>query len=447
MLIARALLASTAGEWENAVRIAEQGLDDPALRAQGPSYFTLRAVRALARGVLGRDVATCIEQLEESREAFSDFGLAVSEAESNAFIGRLLAQEGRFEEARAALESALQLYSELNASEGRANAHSLLARLHRERGNHEASRRHGDATLEIYNSVRRLRRRPWSGALAAWVLAEEGGLADARAFARRHAKSLDCPDLPASQHATHLALARIAELDGDPPRVRDHLERAHRAAAEVDLVAPLPDIDPELLRWGGDAVRRLGLDARIADRFDPTTRPETDRAPPLRITTLGAFRVEREGDPIESRAWRGANAQRLLQRLLVANGRPLSREQIGVDFWPDASPAKARGSLRVALNKLRQALEPGRAAGDPERWLHVDGEHLALRDEALAGWDVAQWRRRLDESAGADGGEAAALRAETLRDYGGPFLPDNLEDWAGQLSEWGFRDINEEYLP
>jgi ABC-type sugar transport system substrate-binding protein len=24
---------------------------------------------------------------------------------------------------------------------------------------------------------------------------------------------------------------------------------------------------------------------------------------------------------------------------------------------------------------------------------------------------------------------------------------ENLEEWAGQLSEWGFRKINEEYLP
>jgi hypothetical protein len=24
---------------------------------------------------------------------------------------------------------------------------------------------------------------------------------------------------------------------------------------------------------------------------------------------------------------------------------------------------------------------------------------------------------------------------------------DNLEEWSGQLREWGFRKINEEYLP
>ena len=423
----RSQLSILAGEWERTVQITEQALADPEQRSHGPSYFILRSMRALARGVLGRDLDACLEQLEECREAFADYGLGVCEAESNGFMGRLLAKERRFDEARAVLDRSLQIYAELGATEGQANAHSLLARVQRELGNGAAARRHASATLEVFDQVARLRRRPWSGALAAGVLAEEGDVEAAVAFVARHARSLDVPDLPMSQHATHVALARIAELGGDEAGTTRHLERALAAAAEADLRIAMPDMEPALLRWAREAARERGLDGSVAERLDPSSGGAgRARVAAHSIVTLGAFHVERDGEKVESSAWRGANAQRLFQRLLVANGRPLSREQLGVEFWPDASPAKARHSLRSALNKLRRTLEPSRSAGDREHWLRVEGEHLSLREEALAGWDVARWR----ESLAADDLER---RVDAIGAYTGPFLPDTLDDWALEL--------------
>ena len=427
--LARAQIAIAAGEFERALAVTEQSLSDPEQRRHGPSYFGLRSMAAFARGVLGRDVEACLEQLGESREAFRDFRLAVSEAESAAFMGVLLLREGREEQARDALERARHLYEELDVNEGSANLHALLARTQHALGNREAARRHAETSLGIHDRTRGLRRRPWSAALAARWLAEEGGAPAAATFVHRHARALDAPDLPASQHATRLALARIEELAGDEARSRVHLRNAHDAAAGADLRIPLPDVDAALLEWAARRATEWGISSWRFARA-ASVPSANDVTPPLRIETLGTFRVLRDGVPVEARAWRGANPQRLLQRLLVAEGRPLSRETLGVDFWPDASPANARGSLRAALMRLRQALDPGRAAGDPERWLAIDGEHLAVRAETLTAWDVTDLRDLLDRASRADGDEALELRRATVLAYGGPFLPDTLDDWA-----------------
>jgi len=429
LTLARAQIAIAAGEWERAVALTEESLSDASQRSHGPSYFGLRSMRAFARGVLGREVEECLAQIEEANDAFRDFRLAVSEAEGRVFSAQLLLRDGQAERALEELERAGHLYEQLHSNEGQANLDSVLARAQRAVGNNDAARHHAATSLEAHARTRGLRRRPWSSAIAAWVLAEAGQVDDARAFVRNHARLLDAPALPASQHATHLALGRIAELAGDEEACMAHLVRAHSAAAAADLRAPLPDADAELLAWAHTAARARGLEQRVAERFE---RPADDEQPdtPLRILTLGVFRVERDGTPIESRAWRGSNARRLFQRLLVAEGRPVSRELLGVELWPDASPANARGSLRAALMRLRRALDPGRAAGDPERWLQIDGEDLAVRDETLAAWDVAQWRTLLAQAEQADAETGLALRCRAVREYAGPFLPDTFEDWA-----------------
>lgn len=429
--LARAQIAIAAGDWERGLAATEESLSDPDQRSHGPAYFALRSMAAFIRGVLGRDVDGCLEQLAEAREAFRDFRLAVSEAESAAFTGLLLLREGRAEDARDALERARHLYEELEVNEGSANLHALLARLHRELGQGEAVRRHAQTCLEIHDRTRGLRRRPWSGALAARWLAEEGEIDDAAAFVRRHAHVLDTPDLPASQQATQLALARIAHLAGDDARCGRHLQRAHEAAAAADLRTPLPDVDAALLSWATQCAALHGIEASSFG-YEHARREAAD-TPALRIQTLGGFRVERDGTAVNAKSWRGTNPQRLLQRLLVAGGRPLSRELLGVDFWPDATPAKARGSLRAALMRLRQALEPGRAAGDPERWLRMEGEQLAVREEALAAWDVTAWSDLLERAKRESGATALDLRCEAVRRYGGSFLPETLDDWALEL--------------
>ena len=430
LAIARSQVAFASGEWRTAIALTETCLTDPTQREHGAAYFGLQSVRAFARGVVAHDPSDWIERLAESNEAFRDFRLTVSEAEGRVFSALLQARAGRPADALEQLARARFLYDAVRYGEGRANLASVSARAHRNLGDDEAARDQALLALRLHSGSRELARRPWSGALAAHAAAELGEIEAARSFVRRHARILDTPNLAGSHHACSVALARIAELAGDEAACLTHLERAHRAAAHLE--APLPDVDGDLLSWWAAAASRRGLTVDHAIRLDPgaTTAGATSGVPALNIHSLGGFFAERDGERLDGRAWRGANAQRLLQRLLVAGGRPVSRERLGTEFWPDAPAGKARGSLRAALMRLRGALEPDRATGAPDRWLRVDGEQLSVRDEALEAWDVHLWKKRLDEAERADGHAALELQLGAVRAYAGPFLPDTFEDWA-----------------
>ena len=101
----------------------------------------------------------------------------------------------------------------------------------------------------------------------------------------------------------------------------------------------------------------------IANATDPRSirnlslepAPATGNVPLLRIRTLGSVEVEREGHPLAADAWKHARVRELLVYLL-ANPEGRTREQIGADFWPDASPAQVKNSFHVLLHHLRRAL-------------------------------------------------------------------------------------------
>lgn len=107
-----------------------------------------------------------------------------------------------------------------------------------------------------------------------------------------------------------------------------------------------------------------------------------------------------------------------LQRLvafLALQERPVPRQRAAFTLWPGASEAHARGSLRVALFRLRSAcresvLDEGRELG-LRAGVEVDVRRvLALAGRVGAGID--------------DGEELAALL------QGGELLPDWHDDWV-----------------
>lgn len=112
-----------------------------------------------------------------------------------------------------------------------------------------------------------------------------------------------------------------------------------------DLSAPYPLT--EVMRSGW----REAVTSRLAD------------LPPLRVTFLGATRVEVLGDSVEI-----TGRQRDLLALLLLG---LGRRELGAALWPDAGPQKVRNNLNVQLNLLRRALEPWGV----KTYLHEDGLH------------------------------------------------------------------------
>jgi len=183
--------------------------------------------------------------------------------------------------------------------------------------------------------------------------------------------------------------------------------------------------------------------------------PQLDLRPDyeLRLETLGRFRALRGDVPIADGEWRGSVSKRLLQRLLAAEGRPLSREVLQADLWPDADESSGGNNLRVALSRLSDALDPDRIAGSPAWFLTSGPTGLALDLDRIGAWDVASFRSDLREAEAfrAQGRMEDALDgyARALDRYAGPFLPEAAyEEWVMPLRrrlEEEFRGVGERY--
>ena len=145
----------------------------------------------------------------------------------------------------------------------------------------------------------------------------------------------------------------------------------------------------------------------------------------LRVLALGPLQVFVEGKLVESTAWGSARPRELLVYLLVhPEGR--TKEQVGLAFWPDASPAQLRNSFHVTLHRLRKAL------GGSD-WVTLVHDRYRIEPELVEEFDVAQFEREVADARRAlkrqEEGASAKLE-QALTRFRGDFLDgEPVGDW------------------
>ena len=149
------------------------------------------------------------------------------------------------------------------------------------------------------------------------------------------------------------------------------------------------------------------------------------RVPSLRVATLGAVRVERDGVSVPLSEWKYAKARELLFLLLVhPQGR--TREQIGLALWPEASVEQLRSNLHPVLHHLRRVL------GGNEWVAHEGGVYRFDRSRDYT-FDADEMERLVASAGRANGNReaAAASLAAAVALYGGDFLEQDPPptDW------------------
>lgn len=142
------------------------------------------------------------------------------------------------------------------------------------------------------------------------------------------------------------------------------------------------------------------------------------------VQLLGGLRA-RHGD-FEVKEFGGRHANLLLARLLLEAGKPLSRDSLADQLWPDLygrngqgqdDRPKRRSNLRRALNRVNAALSvAGSAHGKP---ILAKRDTLCINPEAIE-CDANEFERYAHEG--------NATRAQTL--YRGPLLPGFDEEWV-----------------
>jgi non-specific serine/threonine protein kinase len=199
------------------------------------------------------------------------------------------------------------------------------------------------------------------------------------------------------------------QLEPHLARLRDQLGDAALAAAWAE----------------GEAMNLDQVAAYALDTLSPATVVQA--RPELRVFALGQARVYRGDHLLTTAEWTYAKARELFFYLL---SRPNStREQIGLDFWPDASAEQVRKRFSAALAHARNALgreaewillDDGRYRIDPKRTYWFDVELFETK------WHAANQLRQN----GAPHHQIIALLTEAINLYQGDFAGEFVEgEW------------------
>jgi predicted ATPase/DNA-binding SARP family transcriptional activator len=107
-------------------------------------------------------------------------------------------------------------------------------------------------------------------------------------------------------------------------------------------------------KWSLQEAAEKALSLSVEPEPAAPARSAQTLAVALRLYALGSGRVLLGERPIAASAWTYARARDLL--FYLATHAAATREQIGLIFWPDASPEQLRRNLGVTLHHLRKAL-------------------------------------------------------------------------------------------
>ena len=119
----------------------------------------------------------------------------------------------------------------------------------------------------------------------------------------------------------------------------------------------------EALAYALDGVDQEPTSAPHDDPAAPAAEPGRPRsevapvrnAPALEVCALGRVIVRRDGVELPAEAWSYAKPRELLLYLL-AHPEGRTREQVGLDFWPEISAAQVKNNFHVTMHHLRKAL-------------------------------------------------------------------------------------------
>jgi len=162
---------------------------------------------------------------------------------------------------------------------------------------------------------------------------------------------------------------------------------------------------------------------------------------PLRIQTLGGFRVWCEEMELPATAWGREKAIHLFQFFITMRRQFVHKEQIIDRLWPEVELDKGDRDFKVALNALNRALEPNREAREEARFTRrhglaygLDFDQLWL-DAEIFEQLISTGNQALLESA-PDEATAIECYSAAVALYFGDYLPERrYEDWTSAERE------------
>lgn len=205
--------------------------------------------------------------------------------------------------------------------------------------------------------------------------------------------------------------------------------RATQTLAAIGNEVTIP-ILAEILAGEKDTRVRNELEAAL-DQL------ETLPPPTIRVTLLGEFSAMRGSRSIDADDWQRPAARRLFQYFVLNQSKPIPRDRILEELWPDSAPDAARSSFKTVYSWLRKTIEPYLRPKSPSRYLEVEQETYTFnpqKDSMIVHSDITEFERVvravLKEADNHDVRPMPAAFVATLKGWK-PLLPElSYEPWT-----------------
>ncbi|HEY61979.1 MAG TPA: tetratricopeptide repeat protein [Anaerolineae bacterium] len=181
----------------------------------------------------------------------------------------------------------------------------------------------------------------------------------------------------------------------------------------------------------GESIRRLLMKVEKFEKRIPNIRrvlrrknPSLPFAPPkLEIQAFGYGNVKIDGEPIIASEWVQQRTVRSMFFYLLSHPFGVSKEVIGIVFWPESSNSQLKRQFKNTIYRLRRAL--GKDV------ILFDGELYRFNKDIDYEYDVEIFQEKL-EFANKENNVDYRLEAyqEAINLYRGDFLQDVGEGWA-----------------
>ena len=434
---------------------------------------------AMIRTLLGRH-DEALEAADAATRASERIGFSHFQAWTGFVRGFVSLRAGLLDEAMVDFASARSIHQRL-ATSGGADALIGLAEIHCARGERAEARSAYERALVAAREIGDATDRALAGAGLALLLADES---PAESVELADVAVQEAPGVPV-RIETLLAKGWVAQRLGDGETARTCADEADALARRTGSPSYLAGAIELLAFVDGTTERRLellreargirrclgerygeartvlalasvdgaGVTAEERQRAEGTLRDlgiQPSRAPAgllaasagalrrtLAVETLGRFAVVRDGSVVTPSEWQSRKARDLLKILITRRGQATTREYLIELLWPDDDPARTPARLAVALNVLRNVLDPERVQSS-EHFVAGGTDGLRLELEELP-VDAEEFLTRAGEAlhslAQGEPGAVGVLEAAEAA-YAGEFLPeDRYSDWATPLRE------------
>ncbi len=189
------------------------------------------------------------------------------------------------------------------------------------------------------------------------------------------------------------SVIKVLDYSGDIERLR---------GAVTDLEQRIPEI------------RRSVRPQLVTVPFDP---------PKLSVKALGAVQVTLDDRPIDQSAWKNKAMVMELFYYVLAQYRGVTKEELGLVFWPEFTSTEIRIKLKNTLYRLRQTVKQEVIIFEDDRYLF--NRSLDYEYDVEIFWD-----KLASAEISVDSADKIACLQEAINLYRGPYLPEVMGSWV-----------------